>query len=1113
MVVAVELRTGLDGLALLAGLLVGVGEHEVFYHFVTDQTIERIFIRDGKDQFAILIKLQTPRHRLLVNVGFLRLGVVFDAVDFAVFLVNPEVPTNSVFFQRFILAICQLDGHRFVFAFEIARVNLALGEADRRSADIGAVIQRGNEGERRLRGLAALVFKALDNVRREFVVFQPGFGLFRHEGVGDGNRGICLHDQRLPRADHVTVPVSRVQIGLLHGVVVRFAVVIRLKQLCKGIRPVIGGTQLNRLAIIHAVLRQLNRDLVRLYYALRIVLVPALFNGDADLLHRRRGLVFIPVRDCPRVCCRILFPANVPCADYSDAAILVLPRNIDRLGARERYVNAADFGFRDKVVQRFVLVVFQTHVLKHARPRGRLGAAVQRKRASVLYQYLEIRVSRLPERHLHFRLRGSICQTAPLFLDSNCGGLGLLLFLRPLADEGHVCLVHRVGVANHHVVHIPAGEGVIGVVNRRRLLIRVENIYRVAFVISAGIFIGQIFLQLIGQTGFEFILNAVRFFDLDFVRRCRLRRNLRILLTIEIRCFLHAQMVFDFTVIFVSICYNVGECSGCSCSRRKSLCDCKSITVKESAHFLLSLIIFKLISTTKALQNRNIPEFDIAGIRSFDRIFDRIADAHGSGSAGQILFDAVSDTLCGLFDGNTGLLLLPLAVVGHGLGSHGLLTGNDSCAGFIRTPTLERPAFLRGGSLNRIILTLDVDFIVRFRDTVRRCALKLIAHGVAGNGCFGRVVQLELLPAACLAVFQTGFAAVGSAVGVVVVCAVSPTVVFRVGLDGNGHDQLIAGVCGRVAFRLGRNSICAIVKTRDLELLAGHFDLHLALALANGEFLRSAPSVDAVFHAGDRILRYSDAAVLCIFGRIKVERAAQRVAQNGSRIDLHREGVDLIADCLEHCVQTVCVRRSKIVVTIFRPLAEVPLVATLTLFVSRARVVGGHRVHILVRVVISGVSSRVCALENADGEDGCAAGLQSLCRSDCAAGNFALKLGPAGRRAVREENDDRLSCFVFAGTSIQNKLCLFHTEIRLRRTVSGQIAYCRFQLAASGACFRQAFDSFSVACKCHKTDAVIDRVALAVLLRSYAVNKIPDCRFQCFNPVLVLDSICFNPFV
>ena len=25
--------------------------------------------------------------------------------------------------------------------------------------------------------------------------------------------------------------------------------------------------------------------------------------------------------------------------------------------------------------------------------------------------------------------------------------------------------------------------------------------------------------------------------------------------------------------------------------------------------------------------------------------------------------------------------------------------------------------------------------------------------------------------------------------------------------------------------------------------------------------------------------------------------------------------------------------------------------------------------------------------------------------------------------------------------------------------------------------------------------------------------KSPDCRFQCFNPVLVLDSICFNPFV
>ena len=115
----------------------------------------------------------------------------------------------------------------------------------------------------------------------------------------------------------------------------------------------------------------------------------------------------------------------------------------------------------------------------------------------------------------HIASRKVLAIRTALELEAQRCRLGLLLFLRPLADEGHVCLVHRVGVANHHVVHIPAGEGVIGVVNRRRLLLRVENIYRVAFVISAGIFIGQIFLQLIGQTGFEFILNAVRFFNRD----------------------------------------------------------------------------------------------------------------------------------------------------------------------------------------------------------------------------------------------------------------------------------------------------------------------------------------------------------------------------------------------------------------------------------------------------------------------------------------------------------------------------------------------------------------------------------------------------------------------
>ena len=95
----------------------------------------------------------------------------------------------------------------------------------------------------------------------------------------------------------------------------------------------------------------------------------------------------------------------------------------------------------------------------------------------------------------------------------------------PPTDEGHVLIAHRVGGASHlNTVHMPAGEGVRGAANLLRILLRVANSYRIACVISGAIRIGQVLLQIIGQTSFEFIRNAVRFFNRGFVTNVFVQR-------------------------------------------------------------------------------------------------------------------------------------------------------------------------------------------------------------------------------------------------------------------------------------------------------------------------------------------------------------------------------------------------------------------------------------------------------------------------------------------------------------------------------------------------------------------------------------------------------------
>ena len=144
--------------------------------------------------------------------------------------------------------------------------------------------------------------------------------------------------------------------------------------------------------------------------------------------------------------------------------------------------------------------------------------------------------------------------------------------------------------------------------------------------------------------------------------------------------------------------------------------------------------------------------------------------------------------------------------------------------------------------------------------------------------------------------------------------------VFRVGLDGNGHDQLIALVGDfSVLFRRG-DSVRTVVKAFDFELLVAHCDLYAVVVFRK---LRAMIYVISTIRL-NRLLVYLDAAVDRALGRIEGEHIAERVAQDGGVVNLLLQGADFLADCLENIVQIARIRRVKIVVAVLRAVAQIP---------------------------------------------------------------------------------------------------------------------------------------------------------------------------------------------
>ena len=193
----------------------------------------------------------------------------------------------------------------------------------------------------------------------------------------------------------------------------------------------------------------------------------------------------------------------------------------------------------------------------------------------------------------------------------------------------------------------------------------------------------------------------------------------------------------------------------------------------------------------------------------------------------------------------------------------------------------------------------------------------------------------------------------------------------------------------------------------------------------------------------NRLLVYLDAAVDRARRRIEGEHIAERVAQDGGGVNLLLQGADFLADCLENIVQIARIRRGKIVVAVLRAVAQIPfpirmmspkIIITL-IDVACSRIVGGHRVHVLVYSVFC--ARRICSVENTNRVDQRSAAFQRLGCCDCVARDLRIKAVLMVRLAVGEHNDDRLVRLSLS-SAIQNTLRQLHAVVRRSRAPSAQ---------------------------------------------------------------------------
>ena len=269
-----------------------------------------------------------------------------------------------------------------------------------------------------------------------------------------------------------------------------------------------------------------------------------------------------------------------------------------------------------------------------------------------------------------------------------------------------------------------------------------------------------------------------------------------------------------------------------------------------------------------------------------------------------------------------------------------------------------------------MLLTIDVGAAVgQSRARVLTVGGVGVGNSVDANRKFRRVGKLGALGSLIGFLYSCIFlqTSIGG-IGIIVFRILVPICARRVHLDGELDDQLCAALdrFSTIHIRKNLDGILSIVKVLDFDgLLGNRHDGILKIAR-----IRSIPFKRACKRSCfNRYHFHFNLRRVCAAYAIKVEVLRQGIIKDGFFINDQREVGNLVADGLENGLQTFSVRR--FIVVILRTCNAIAHRELISID-SRVRIVGRHRMHVLVHVKITRKCFiRVSALRDSNGIDRC----------------------------------------------------------------------------------------------------------------------------------------------
>ena len=311
---------------------------------------------------------------------------------------------------------------------------------------------------------------------------------------------------------------------------------------------------------------------------------------------------------------------------------------------------------------------------------------------------------------------------------------------------------------------------------------------------------------------------------------------------------------------------------------------------------------------------------------------------------------------------------------------------------------------------NIILSILRTCYVARF------IAIKLIRHLIGVNGGFrrgNRSESITIVGESCLAVI--GF----------ILFRIGPVLTAGVGLDIEGHDQLIAAGVGSVSYDV---FLGGIVKTADRDGLCSRVKCNAYII--NRFWITPRLTIAVVLlllncHAGDRavIVRHT----------VKIEVLGQRIRQDGARIRRNAGVKNGAGDLLENTTQVAT--RNVHIVRVAGLVAGSNLPTPPFVRCVSVGVIGGHIVHEILDL------SAGVFIKHTNRENLCTVGVLCGIRLSDRRPRLVGVIAVLSRLAICEENNNA-GASLTQSVVLKHIVCHFHAVGRAGRAAGSQIINC-----------------------------------------------------------------------